>query len=269
MSARPVVHHPLRIVIAGNSQSLMVMPARSAPRPGTYGEELLPLLQERGVDAVVHYTGRWFGLIDDLRRRYEDAVRNHFPDVLVVHYGAVEAQPHVLPTRYVRHATTWNLGASRPRRAYRRRVNPRLWRLARRWQRWASARAGLGTWRMSPARFAGELRHIVTIARQETAALVVVIDMDPPGSRLEHWMPGYGRRHEVFQRVLRNTVAELAAQHGDNVRLLEASKDIDADNVDALLPDGLHRTTEGHRLLGERLADLIAGWLEGRTSDVG
>lgn len=263
MNARPHVHQPLRILVAGNSQSLMVVPDRPQPRPGTYGEELLPLLHERGIEAVVHHTGRWFGLINDLRRRYEDAMRNQFPDVVVLHYGAAEAQPRVVPTWYMRHATTWNRGGGSLQRAYWKRVNPRLWRRVRSWQRWASARVGMHMWRMPPAHFAAELRHVVDMARQETGALVLVVDMDPIGDRLEHWMPGYRERRVIFQHLLHDTVAELADRHGDMVRLLASSADIDPTNIDRLLPDGLHRCAEGHQLLAERLAHEICDWLDG------
>lgn len=255
------VHEPLRVVVAGNSCAQMVAPTRERPMPGTYGEQLAPLLAERGCAAVVEHACRWFGLIDELRGRYEEAVRNRFPDVVVLHYGIIEAQPAVLPVGLARHATAWNRSGAALPRAYRQHVAPSLWRALRAWQRAASARSGLLTWRRTPARFSAELRQLVRLVRADTGALVLVVDIDPPGARLEHWLPGYRRRWQIYQETLRATSAELGREHPGTVRLVEASADAAALGEEAVLPDGMHRSALGHRLLAERLVREIAGWL--------
>lgn len=234
-----------RIVVAGGSVSLLVVPDGAARGQGTYGEVLPSLLPGHDVD--VRHTGQWFGLVSDLRRQYETHVRNHFPDVLVLNYGMGEAQPNVVPTFAARHFQSWDRSSHPAALWYRRQVAPPVWRRLREVQRRTSH---LPTYRLSPERYATELRKVVTMARDETGCLVLLLDLDPPGERWLHWVPAMAERHRLFQQVQ----DDLVYAFGDpDVRAVRPPQ--------VHLPDGIHRDAEGHRLTAEALAKEVGPWL--------
>jgi hypothetical protein len=255
----------LRIVVAGSSASLFVTPQRTSRAEGNYGELLPGRLAASGVAAEVFHTGRWFGMICDARRGYEDMVRNLFPDVLVLNFGTAEYQPRVVPLRVVRHLQTWDQGLSVPARAYRRHLAPILWRSARQLQRLGARAVGQRTHRLSPRRFVAEFDRVIEMVRADVRPLVLIVDMDPPGPRVEHWIPGMTRRHAHYQQLLEEAARRWARDHDGEVRLVRASRTIDGPGAEVVIPDGLHRSATGHRLTADLLAGEILDWL-GRAS---
>jgi lysophospholipase L1-like esterase len=246
----------LRVAILGNSVPLLVVPERSTRSEGTYGEVLEHVLAASGIEATVSNCSRLFELIHEGSRRYGTDIAALQPDVVIFHYGILELQPNVLPTALTRHLTKVIPSSRGVRRLWYAVAVPRIWPRARAWQRWASRRAGSRTWRLRPDRFVAELTRLVGIARS-TKALVLIVDVPAPGPRLEHFMPGIGRRWEQLQDELRGFVSA----HGDGaVRLVEVSA------IASSLPgggtaDGLHLTAEGHALLAARLGKEIVDHL--------
>jgi lysophospholipase L1-like esterase len=255
-----VAETPLRIVVLGSSCSLWVSPSRTHRDEGTYGELLPALLAQHGHAAEVRHTGKWFDMVNEAKRRYEHAVRAHYPDVLVLNYGLAEEQPNFLPTWAVRHFTSWDLSSRPVAVAYRRYLAPRLWRLARSWQRMAARLSTRHSWRLSPARFTRDMGRIIELARDDTRCLVLVLDIDPPDARLLHWLPGLDRRWAHYQETMQRFIDDI----GDpEVRLVPASAAlVERLGLDVGLPDGMHRSAPGHALMAEMLAAEIVGWLE-------
>lgn len=244
----------LRVVVTGGSVSLFVVP-REGRADGTYGELLPGLLAGDGLDVDVRHTGQWFDLVSDLRRRYESAVRNHFPDVLVLNYGMGEAQPNVVPTWAARHFQSWDQTSHPAGLGYRRHVSTRAWRGLRQVQRrtshWPSHR-------LAPTRYALELERVITMARAETGCLVLLLDLDPPGPRWEHWVPGMAARRDRFQQVQDDLVARL---RDPDVRAVRVAQHVQEHGPDVLLPDAIHRSPLGHRLTADALAAEVRAWL--------
>lgn len=236
----------------------MVVPEHGPRDGGTYGEQLVTLLDDAGVPATVTHAARWFGRITELIPRYESDVRNPFPDVLVLHYGMVECQSNLLPRTIVRHLTTWHRTSRASALGYRRYAAPQVWRALRRYQRAVSGHDQF-THRLSPRRFMADTRRIIDLARVETGALVLLVDIDPPGPRVEYWLPGTTERAAHYNRLL----AEIADGYDDGVRLVRASAQLT--DVDAQLPDGLHRTRAGHALTAKAIRDEILSWMAQRV----
>ncbi len=255
--SQPVGPRPLSVVTIGNSVAVLQNPPRTRRADGTWTEVLVDHLRAEGIAAQGHLEARWFDFVDRGLDRYQQAVRPHMPDVLVVAYGINELQPWLLPVPVVRHLITRHAAVTRPARWYRRVVAERVWRVVRRYRRWAAPRVGLRTWQMTPDRFAGKLTALVRAARVEHACLVLVMDINPPGPILRHFLPGIEARHARFQQVL----ADAVAAFGDpDVRLVPTSAVIaDLDDADAM-PDGQHLTVEAHRRVGRRLAEEVLAW---------
>ncbi len=243
----------MRVVVTGGSVSLFVVP-RSSRADATYGELLPGLLAPHSVDADVRHTGQWFDLVSDLRSRYETAVRNHFPDVLVLNYGMGECQPNVVPTWLARHLQSWDRSSHPAAQAYRTQVANRAWARLRAVQR---ATAGWPSYRLSPQRYATELRKVITMARDETGCLVLLLDLDPPGPRWEHWVPGMAARRDLYQGVQDELVREFA---DPAVRPVRVAHHVRQHGVATILPDGIHRSPLGHRLTAQALAEEVLAW---------
>lgn len=250
---------PLRVHIVGSSVAVMVEPRHGPRDGGTYGEQLAPILADAGVPALVTHAGRWFGMVHEFVPRYERDVRDPFPDVLVINFGFIECQSGLLPGRIVRHFTTWERTSRRGAGAYRRRIADPLWRVLRSYQRTAARIDRHRTHRLRPARFQADLRRIIDLVRKECGSLVLLIDIDPAGDRVEHWLPGTRDRVRRYNALL----ATVADGYDDDVRLVNAAATL-SDPL-SQLPDGIHRTSEGHRLTAQLIADEIMRWLKGAS----
>ena len=246
---------PLRIHVFGSSTSVLVEPQHGPRDAGTYGEQLVPLLADLGVPTVVSHAGTWFGRICDAVPHYERDVRDHFPDVLVVNYGIVECQSDLLPTPIVRHLTTWHRTSRAGAHLYRTQLLPMLWTQLRRYQRWACTHDHDHTHRLRPSRFVADLTRTIEMARKDCGPLVLVLDIDPPGDRVEHWLPGTVRRVARYNDLL----AQVAGSFDNDVRLVRAGAALTDPSTQ--LPDGLHRSQEGHAMTARLLADEITTWL--------
>ena len=246
---------PLRVHVLGSSAAVLVAPDHGPRDGGTYGEQLGPLLTGRGVPTVVSHAGTWFGQVQQALPQYERLVRDHFPDVLVVNYGMAECQSNALPSWVVRHVTTWDRSSHRAAHAYRERLVPKVWPLLRDYQRWAGSRDDGRTHRHPPRRFVADVSRLVDMTRKDCGSLVLLLDIDPPGPRVEHWLPGTAARVARYNELL----AEVAEAYDDDVRLVPAGALLT--DPAAQLPDGLHRTPEGHAVTAGLLADEICRWL--------
>lgn len=246
----------VRVAVLGNSVPLLVVPERARREDGTYPEVLERRLRAAGLDAAVANEARLFELVHEGARRYGADVAPKHPDVLVLGYGCLELQPNVLPTSLNRALSTSVLGGRGLRRVWHRGVRPHAWPAARAWQRWASARVGTRTWRLHPDRYVAELAALVRIARS-TRALVLLTDIIEPGPRIEHFMPGSGRRWERLQADL---AAFVRTYDDPDVRLVEVSA-IAAAMPHAGTADGLHLTAEAHAAVADRIAKEIIDFL--------
>lgn len=246
---------PLRVHVLGSSCAVLVEPEHGPRDCGTYGEQLVPLLAARGIPAVVSHAGTWFGRVCDALPHYERDVRDHFADVLVVNYGMAECQSDLLPTAVVRHLTTWHRTSRPGARAYRSKVVPVVWRQLRRYQQWAAAHDDGRTHRLNPRRFVTDMTRVIDLVRKDCGPLVLLLDIDPPGERLEHWLPGTAARVARYNALL----ADIAGRYDDAVRLVPASATLTDPATE--LPDGLHRSVAGHGLTAALLADEITAWL--------
>lgn len=249
------ITRPLRVHVLGSSAAVMVEPEHGPRDGGTYGEQLGPLLHEQGLPTVVSHAGTWFGRICDTIPRYERDVRDHFPDVLVLNFGLVECQSNALPTPIVRHITTWHRSSRAAAGPYRNRGLPPVWRRLRQYQQWTAAHDSGLTHRLSPRRFVADVTRTIDMVRKDCGSLVLLLDIDPPGQRVEHWLPGTTARVARYNALL----AEIADRYSDDVRLVAAGAQLADPATD--LPDGLHRSPEGHRHTAVLLAHEITSWL--------
>ncbi len=257
----PDQRRPLSVVALGNSVATLQLPGRADRSEGTYVEVLADVLTGAGVPTVPHLESRWFGFLVDAARETEQRVRVHAPDVVVVQFGLNEYQPWLLPVPVIRHLMVQNQAATRTARAYRRHVSPPLWKLVRGYRRRAAPLVGMRTWQTTPRRFGRTLEVLLRNTRREGRPLVLVLDLEPPGATLQHFLPGLAARHAVFQQLIADVVERL---EDPDVRLVPVSQ-ITAALGEGALPDGMHYSPATHEAVGHALAEEVLAWLSSRS----
>jgi lysophospholipase L1-like esterase len=252
------------VVAFGNSVTALQSPGRAHHADGTFVEVLADRLAAEGVPAVPHLEARWFDFLHRAIRQYPERVRAHAPDVLVVQFGFNEYQPWLLPVWLLRHLMSRGEAVTRSARRYRRHVSEPMWRLVRGYRRFGSSLVGTRTWHTTPRRFEGHLRRLLRIARDEGRPLVLVLDLQPPDEKLEHFLPGLAARHAVYQGIYERVVADAA---DPDVRLVRASQLTAA--LDPATGDGIHYTPHAHRVIGEALAEQVLEWVRAQQAHAG
>lgn len=257
-----------RILVLGNSITTQV--ARRTRADGTYSQALEWLLRDSGYHTAVRNAGRWFDEIDQGMERFVEQEFATFPDVLIVHYGFNEMRSYVLPRRVLQHFTrmrlhTWDEGITRVGRTHRQFIVPRLWPLVRRYQQVASTSVGQRLWRMTPERFARELRRLIGLARHERM-LVLVADINPPGPKIAHFLPGVADRSALYQRTITETVLGF---DDEDVRLVQVSNVVNDLGIEQALPDSLHLSPLAHQGVAAMLAAEIGPWLDAQAQERG
>lgn len=244
---------PLRVVVVGSSVTFQVAPdpvtVDDAPYPGL----LDGALRDRGVEAVTQLRARWHATAKEVLARHEPWVRDALPHVVVLNVGFPDCQPRTVPTWLYRHVITWQPGLSGASVRYRARVVPLLRRVVRRWQQLVAGRLPLRLSRLSPAAFRRAVTRTVRHSVRDHRALVLVLDIDPPGPAVQRLMPGLDARVAAYNAVL----ADVVRAAGDERVVLVRTSELVAADPEALLPDGIHRSAAAHRLVAERLADVI------------
>jgi lysophospholipase L1-like esterase len=240
------------VVVVGSSVGSFIRPLRSTLADRTYAETLERCLHHKGIGSAVTNSARWSMLLPEALDRFEDLVLSHQPDVVVVNFGLVDAQPRTVPLRWFR----W-MFARAPVQGPLRRGWRRLWGpwLARWYRRVGPilARRRLVPARVPPRQFRRDLQVLIDLVRHERGALVVLVGITPPSARVEEVLPGTLARAGSYDEVLR------AAADGElDVRYLPVA-DLGLP-VDQLAPDGIHFSAEGHRAVGEALALVIGDW---------
>jgi lysophospholipase L1-like esterase len=231
----------------------MVVPAPVADDEEAYPALLDEALLDRGLTSVTHHHSRWHATVKEVLHQTEPWIRDHHPDVVVLNVGFVDCQARVLPTWLYRHSITWLPGLSRASQRYRRHAIPTLRLLVRHWQRLTVGRVGLPFSRVPPGPFAHAVKRIVKQALRDHRSLVLLLDVDGPGPALSRWQPGIASRIDAY-----NDLLSVIAQSFDDPRvvLLRTSRTVAEDQA-ALLPDGIHRSAEGHRRMAGAIADAV------------
>jgi lysophospholipase L1-like esterase len=245
---------PLRIVVIGNSCVFLTVPAAYGVDDDCYPGWLRELLHQRGVEATVAVHSRWHTTVKEALPHFESWVRDELPDVVIVNLGIVDAQARVLPTWLLRNTMTWLPGHGAVAHRYRKKVVPRLRPVVRGWQRQLAGRVGPRWSRVRPSVFERSMARLLQLCARQCNAHVLVLDIDPANEVLLHWMPGLQERIDRYNAILEKVVTRAPDGH---VTLVRTSEVVSADAV-ALLPDGIHRSAEGHRLVADRIvAELL------------
>ncbi len=256
MSSNSAPTRKWRVLVIGHSVATMV-PDRASRLDGPYPELVEQTLRAEGFDVEVRNAGKEFTHIGHGVRAYQEITAGWSADVVIVNYGVVESQAPFIPQAVYNHFQTWDVGTSRIARAYRRRVAPWLWTRLRKTQRRAVKLMGDRGHRVGPQRFVTLFNQLIFLARHEHR-LVLVLDINPPGPRITHSLPGAQERRDRYNELLHTVVHDAQVRDPDGVRLIRSSAVVEELGLEKALPDGYHFSVEGHR----RVADMVVAEIE-------
>jgi hypothetical protein len=246
---------PIRIVVIGPSVGYFVRPPRARLEDGNYGEVLERLLAEAGVPAEVTNSCGWWLLVHEAFRDIESRVLLHNPDIVITNFGMGECEPKIIPTAVLKWIYTWRPKGDALTVALRRLfVRPIGWlymTLSPRLIRILPVPRRLGA-----RRFEAELRRFVRVVRKERKALVLMLNANPPGPRVEETLPGTHTGAREYNAIMER----VAAEEGGEVRVMDVYSLVLREGIDGVLPDGLQYSALGHRIVAEMLATEVRAW---------
>lgn len=233
-----------RIAVMGSSISLLVRPAGDGvPYP-------------RVLEGLLNRTGDASWLVENLSgvaATADDApalcprVVAMQPDVIVLHYGHVEAirRPHS------RAAWEWTHLHVPGRTAFGERI-----REAGRWYAAAQRRLGVSEQWTPAARFERLIDGTLAYLSRETSARFIVMEPNPWNHTIERYGPGSRGEIERYAAILQ----DASARYGATWLSLEEIARCDAfgRRIDALIPDGTHFSGAGHSAVALALHTKIA-----------
>jgi lysophospholipase L1-like esterase len=257
--AEPVPRR-LRIVVVGPSVGYFVRPPRSDPDDGSYPELLERRLRAEGVHAEVVNSSGWFLLVHEAFRDLETLVLRHAPDVVITNFGMGECQPKVIPTTLLRWLYTFKRPSHVGGRLIERLFAEPVTALYTSWSPRVIAALPWVPYRVSPKRFRYEMLRLVRLVRKERQALVLMLTANPAGPKLEGTLPGTDERSQQFNAI----IGQVAERHGPDARVVDARAIVLAAGIEKALPDGIHFSAHGHRLIADALFDEIQPWLVAR-----
>ena len=244
---------PLSVVVFGSSTGVFVAGTRSEDRPFLTWPIVLDRAVVDGRSFSVDNRCRVAGFVTDIRTAWLSPVSITRPDIVVMNFGAYEAFPRLIP----RALTFYMMGARRRGGRLRdiywyqagRALN-RLSRLAAQVDPFVPTSVG---GYVSPKRFEAELRlHCLRIQRQ-AGSRIVLMDNYGPASSTSIATEKFMQRWEQVNRSIYRVAGELGLEVFPFRQIIA---DLDPDKV---LGDGLHLNAYAHRVVGEKLAELLAG----------
>lgn len=253
-----------RVLVIGHSVATMV-PDRGSRLDGPYPELVEQWLRADGYDVEVRNAAKEFTHIGHGVQRFQEITAGWNADVVIVNYGIVESQAPFIPRAIYNHFQTWDVGSSRLARAYRRRVAPWVWTRLRRVQRRAVRVMGQRGHRVAPDRFVTLLQQLIFLARQQHR-LVLVLDVNPPGPRIVHSLPGAEERRDRYNELTHTVVRDAQVADPDGVRLIPSATVVDDLGMEKALPDGYHFSVAGHRRVAEMIVAEIEAWIARTTA---
>ena len=204
------------------------------------------------------YLSRAGILISDAFRTFDDDIIAWFPDAVVFNFGINEVVPRRIPRRVMletaNHDALLNqvTGRAHPVGGLVRRARRAGW-LRVRWISESLVRLTGRSWRWLPLpRFLLVQKEMLALLFKETSAVAVVLGLNPCSQRVEAALPGSRQAILEANEAIRTLVATSPRAVFVNPR-----EWIAAEEVERLVPDGIHYSAEGHRILAVQLRDRL------------
>lgn len=229
------------MAIIGNSVGLRIRPPGTFPNNKNYGILLEELLQQRYPEKVILVRNLCIGratIWDILRRRNE--ILNVFPNYYIINLGVTDASTREIPLWFsnIINDTKESIIKKIFMGAYLYVIKPFRPQLV--WLRFKA------TWTSKHA-FRKYFEKIINFLYKGTNAQIIVMSINRPSRRIENELPGSTNNYIKINKVIKHIAKMYGAFYIDTTDL---SSDIHA-------PDGIHLSLEGHRVIADRIYNII------------
>ncbi len=241
------------VCILGNSVPLLIQPPRENAREMTYDEHL------REMGYVVINGSKQSAMVSDMYKYLEDECIRHFPDYVVIHFGIVECTYRARSRRLQNFFSmnAWNNSVIQKgyngsilrgvkfvaKKMYKSTIEKMFFSVGIKW-RW-----------LKPKDFQFVMRDIIKRIFSDTPAKkVILVNMPSIADWAEKHAPGTQKSIREYNKILSDVAQEY--ENIVNLDMGEIFKDYDASLVSR---DGIHFTSLGHRLLAEKMKDVLKG----------
>lgn len=253
-----------RVCVFGNSTGFRMRPPRKAPEDRTYSEILLQNGYEVRNVSMAGVT------LDEAFAYLDDDVVTWFPDAVIVQFGVVEVclrQTHrgltnLAIRNYYRNrvfASPYDFPTSLQRLGVFvvRAINGITRRLC--------ALLGL-KWQWLPlGKYLRVMEDTIEVVLKETPADVLVLAINPCSDRIERILAGSADQIGAANQAMRT----LCAKWANRVRFIDVPLLLSRERLEVCVPDGIHLSALGHRLVGERLLSELLALEQKRDQHVG
>ncbi|MFC1628600.1 SGNH/GDSL hydrolase family protein [Gemmatimonadota bacterium] len=242
----------MRVSVIGNSVGMRIRPPCRGKQDMLYSARLAGQGHE-----VSNHTRAGI-MINEAFGYLDDEVITEHPDFVILNFGIVEVCFRQTPRR-LQNSLIHNYylnqlhgrpfmflsGWRRVRHLILRVINGSIRRgaviLNLRWQ-----------W-FRTERFMTVMKSMIDVLLKETSAEICLIGINPCTARIERVVRGTSEEISRTNALLR----ELAASYPARIHFLDPIDVLGKDEAADLVPDGIHYSAEGHRLMAESLQRLI------------
>jgi lysophospholipase L1-like esterase len=195
----------------------------------------------------------------------DDEVISFFPDLVIIHFGVVE----VCYRQTLRGLNNFPIQNYYLNRVFSRsfRLDSPLWRVASLFIQAAnfvtrkSASLFKLKWQWLPTRdFLVVLRSAIEVILKETGANIFVVGISRFGSRVEKPLQGSAQEITAANELMQR----LSPSYGERVQYLDPNRFLQLGHPDDLIPDGVHFSARGHRLMADEILAAISLLPEGK-----
>lgn len=249
---------PLRVLVKGAS-TVHTVSWMGGPRSDfAYPRATEAALYAAGVPAEVRTTAMSSQRTKTGLTTWEAETFSWSPDVVVLNYGHFETVHLFLPQRLERHVHHMGDRPGPIRTPYRT-LTRKVWRLLARLQQQLDLRVPHTIFKHRPRRVANDLVRLVERIQTIGSPLVLVVELTRPGKPFQKWFPGMSDRIDVMNEALADVVRRTDLPHVRYFPTNTVLAPLTADGQE-VNPDGGHYTPEAHRMIGQRMAEIIGEW---------
>lgn len=255
---------PIRILYKGASTVMwQSTPDRRPPGLLPYPRVVEQRLRAHGHDTVLAVSALSAVRATSILRDWEEEATSTSPDVIVLHFGHMEAIHALIPRWVERHARSGRERPGRLRDRYRSLVVRPVYKfLALAQQRYDRALPAPLARRLARHRaqtVVAMIERYVAKVDRYSSPLYVVMGLAEPGPLYRSWFPGVADRMTVIDAALRDLVRRRSSPRMVYLEVWDEVAAWDERGVDPR-PDGAHYTPEFHEVVGDRLAEVIRTW---------
>jgi len=230
----------LSITIVGNSVALRVRPTKDYPNNLNYSQLLPKHIEAKLFDTIVcvNNLSKGASTIYDFYVNTDELIRT-FPDFYIINLGVVDASTREIPLWINRIANSKRKNLLTFIFAMYRNfiIKHRPFFVNLRFKR---------SW-ISKSMYKKYFDSLIHTLVKETNSQIIILPINIGNKRIESELPGSQKNHIAYNKLMK----EIAQKY--NQIFLDLS-DLQSEKH---YPDGVHYSTEGHKIVADRIANII------------